>query len=132
MVATATSVLILLNVEMSGLGVLWRANSRVSRHWADAIRSNNYHPPLGLIPTTNARTRAGPGEGARDIWQLAPIAEAERIIYSDVNFIVLVNLCAGLAANRSIRFAAKTFSAARNERPRIQARCRIGERLWAD
>src|SRR5262249_56184472 len=65
----------------------------------------------GLIADNDVKDyEQGPGEAMRNIWKLAPLAEAgSKFIYSDVNYIVLAELVKRVSGKPVDQFASENI-----------------------
>jgi uncharacterized protein YbbC (DUF1343 family)/CubicO group peptidase (beta-lactamase class C family) len=112
-VATATSMMILVE---RGLVRLGDPVSRYIPEFGEMGKRNITVEQLlthrsGLIPDNDINDyERGPEEAIRNIWKLAPLAEAgSKFIYSDVNYIVLAELVKRLSGKPIDQFAAENI-----------------------
>src|SRR4029434_7440566 len=112
-VATATSVMMLVE---RGLVRLGDPVSRYIPEFAENGKKNITVEQLlvhrsGLIADNNVKDyEQGPEEAMRNIWKLAPLAEAgSKFIYSDVNYIVLAELVNRLSGKAVDQFASENI-----------------------
>ena len=112
-VATATSMMILVERGLVRLG------DPVSRYIPNSARSGKKNITVeqllihrsGLIADNDIKDyEQGPEEAMRNIWKLAPLAEAgSKFIYSDVNYIVLAELVKRVSGKPVDEFAAENI-----------------------
>jgi uncharacterized protein YbbC (DUF1343 family) len=110
-VATATSMMILVE---RGLVRLGDPVSRYIPEFGESGKKNITVEQLlihrsGLIADNDIKDyEQGPGEAMRNVWKLAPLAEAgSKFIYSDVNYIVLAELVKRVSGKPVDQFAAE-------------------------
>ncbi|HKC85265.1 MAG TPA: exo-beta-N-acetylmuramidase NamZ domain-containing protein, partial [Blastocatellia bacterium] len=112
-VATATSMMILVERGLVRLG------DPVSRYVPEFGESGKKSITVeqllthrsGLIPDNDVKDyEQGPEEAMRNIWKLAPLAEAgSKFIYSDVNYIVLAELVKRVSGKPVDQFASENI-----------------------
>jgi uncharacterized protein YbbC (DUF1343 family)/CubicO group peptidase (beta-lactamase class C family) len=112
-VATATSIMILVE---RGLVRLGDPVSRYIPEFGESGKKNITVEQLlthrsGLIADNDVKDyQQGPEEAMRNIWKLAPLAEAgSKFIYSDVNYIVLAELVNRLSGKAVDQFASENI-----------------------
>jgi len=112
-VATATSMMILVE---RGLVRLGDPVSRYIPEFGEMGKKNITVEQLlihrsGLMPDNDIQDyEQGPEEAMRNIWKLAPLAEAgSKFIYSDVNYIVLAELVKRVSGKPIDQFAAENI-----------------------
>jgi uncharacterized protein YbbC (DUF1343 family)/CubicO group peptidase (beta-lactamase class C family) len=112
-VATATSVMILVE---RGLVRLGDPVSRYIPEFGESGKKNIAVEQLlthrsGLIADNDIKDyEQGPDEAMRNVWKLAPLAEAgSKFIYSDVNYIVLAELVKRVSGKPVDQFAAENI-----------------------
>ena len=112
-VATATSIMILVERGLVRLG------DPVSRYVPEFGESGKKSITVeqllthrsGLIPDNDVKDyEQGPEEAMRNVWKLAPLAEAgSKFIYSDVNYIVLAELVKRVSGKPVDQFASENI-----------------------
>jgi uncharacterized protein YbbC (DUF1343 family)/CubicO group peptidase (beta-lactamase class C family) len=112
-VATATSMMILVE---RGLVRLGDSVSRYIPEFGESGKKNITVEQVlihrsGLIADNDIKDyEQGPGEAIRNVWKLAPLAEAgSKFIYSDVNYIVLAELVKRVSGKSIDQFAAENI-----------------------